>query len=528
MTLNLSPGRRRLGRAGLALDRTREVARPALAVAGLVATVACAHSAREVPVDHSQGALAAEHDRQVDEKLAQIEATLEHNRELEDKLTQLLSRLEQLEQRVAADGGRPSRARAPEPDRTRTYAVAVDGNPSVGRADALITIVEGYEYACFYCNKARATLAELAQTYGADLRIVYKPFIVHPSVATASALAACAAHKQGRFQQMDRLLWEKSFAAKTFDVSVARDGQAAQQCWESATGCPVVTGLARELGLSVSRFRADMKGPCMDELAKEQAALRQLGMSATPGFFINGRWLSGAQDASIFRALIDEELAKAKERIANGTPRARYYETWVMQPVAEAPTQVPPPRQEDLARYLQGVPGTGQLLAEIRTSMGSLHCELYPDKAPLTVANFVGLATGQKTWQGNGAVQAGKPFYDGLIFHRVIPGFMIQGGDPAGDGSGGPGYDFVNEISPGLGHVAGALSMANAGPDTNGSQFFITETDRHELDGNYSVFGRCKEVSLVAKITAVARDGADKPLQPVTIDGITFSRGRRI
>lgn len=187
------------------------------------------------------------------------------------------------------------------------------------------------------------------------------------------------------------------------------------------------------------------------------------------------------------------------------------------------------PVEADLAEYTKDITGDGKLLAEIKTSMGVFHCELYGDKAPLTVANFVGLATGKKPWLSNsGEVQTGKPFYNGLTFHRVIPGFMIQGGDPAGNGTGGPGYRFKNETSKELGHVPGAMSMANAGPDTNGSQFFITEVARNELDGGYSVFGRCKEADLVKKITGVERDGRDMPATPVTIDSITFSRGAGI
>lgn len=192
--------------------------------------------------------------------------------------------------------------------------------------------------------------------------------------------------------------------------------------------------------------------------------------------------------------------------------------------------EVRAPVIEDLATYTKDLTGDGKtLLAEIKTSMGVFHCELYADKAPLTVANFVGLATGQKPWRGlDGQVVKGKPFYNGLTFHRVIPGFMIQGGDPAGNGTGGPGYQFKNETTPGVGHVPGAMSMANAGPDTNGSQFFITEQARNELDGGYSVFGRCKETDLVKKITGVPRGAGDMPNTPVTIDSIAFSRGEAL
>jgi peptidyl-prolyl cis-trans isomerase A (cyclophilin A) len=185
------------------------------------------------------------------------------------------------------------------------------------------------------------------------------------------------------------------------------------------------------------------------------------------------------------------------------------------------------PVAADLAVYLKAVKGTGTLRAELDTSMGTFHCVLFEADTPMTVANFVGLATGQKPWinPASQATMKGTPFYNGLIFHRVISDFMVQGGDPLGQGIGGPGYQFDDEIKPNLKlDAAGILAMANAGPGTNGSQFFITEKATPWLTGRHTVFGKCDEVDLVKKITGVPKDGSDKPLTPVTIKKVTILR----
>jgi peptidyl-prolyl cis-trans isomerase A (cyclophilin A) len=189
--------------------------------------------------------------------------------------------------------------------------------------------------------------------------------------------------------------------------------------------------------------------------------------------------------------------------------------------------EVGPPDASDLAGYTRAIKGKGALIATIATSQGTLHCQLFDDKAPATVANFVGLATGQKPWidPRSGRTVRGKPFYDGLSFHRVIPHFMIQGGDPLGNGTGGPGYKFSDEIASDLTHQPGTLAMANAGPDTNGSQFFINEVETGWINGHYTIFGRCKEVDVVTRIAGVPRGAADKPDAPITIARITFARG---
>lgn len=170
----------------------------------------------------------------------------------------------------------------------------------------------------------------------------------------------------------------------------------------------------------------------------------------------------------------------------------------------------------------------GPLYATIKTSMGDIVVHLFDDKAPKTVANFVDLATGKKEWTDPKTGQKVKrPFYNGIIFHRVIPGFMIQGGDPLGNGMGGPGYDFEDEFNPDLRHSkAGILSMANRGPNTNGSQFFITVRAVPQLDGRHAVFGEVvKGQEVVNAIVNTPRDPNDKPLKDVVIKEIVVSRG---
>ena len=173
--------------------------------------------------------------------------------------------------------------------------------------------------------------------------------------------------------------------------------------------------------------------------------------------------------------------------------------------------------------------GAGQktpgLYAEFDTTMGKFVCRLFPDEAPKTVANFVGLAEGTKEFadpaSGN---KLKKAFYDGLIFHRVIPNFMIQGGDPTGTGRGGPGYKFEDEFNAKLKFdKPGKLAMANSGPNTNGSQFFITTAATPWLDGRHSIFGQVVEgQEIVNKISMTERNAQDRPLKDVSIKKIVI------
>jgi peptidyl-prolyl cis-trans isomerase A (cyclophilin A) len=170
----------------------------------------------------------------------------------------------------------------------------------------------------------------------------------------------------------------------------------------------------------------------------------------------------------------------------------------------------------------------------IDTTMGRMVCKLFDKQAPVASANFVGLAEGSKDWVDATTQKKihHQPFYNGVTFHRVIPGFMIQGGDRLGTGTGDAGYLFANEVDPSLNFdVAGRLAMANAGPGpdgtgTNGSQFFITEVPYPDLNGGYTIFGQCDEhsVLIVASIARVDRDAQDKPREPVIINKVTVVR----
>ncbi len=177
---------------------------------------------------------------------------------------------------------------------------------------------------------------------------------------------------------------------------------------------------------------------------------------------------------------------------------------------------------KDLSYVMAGLAAAGALFAGmvraesaepraiIETTMGRIVVTLYRSQAPKTVENFITLAK--------------KGFYNGIIFHRVIPGFMVQTGDPTGTGRGGPGYTFADEFAPGLRHdSAGTLSMANAGPNTSGSQFFITVAATPWLDGKHAIFGRVTEgQDVVERIVAVKRNAQDRPLEDVKMTSVTI------
>jgi peptidyl-prolyl cis-trans isomerase A (cyclophilin A) len=214
--------------------------------------------------------------------------------------------------------------------------------------------------------------------------------------------------------------------------------------------------------------------------------------------------LAACRDAPPEPDSIRNDPATARQFPASGDPRHGEY---------------------SLADATKDLPGTDPLVATIDTSNGKLTCRLYDDKAPLTVANFIGLARGTRPWKdpvSNAWVT--KPAYDGTTFHRIIKGFMIQGGDAKGNGTGEPGYVVKDEVWPGAKHDRpGLMCMANRGKDTNGAQFFITDAAAAHLDGGYTIFGECSPEATVHAIANVPVRG-EAPISKVVINSVTIAR----
>ena len=171
------------------------------------------------------------------------------------------------------------------------------------------------------------------------------------------------------------------------------------------------------------------------------------------------------------------------------------------------------------------VAGDGELRASIKTNRGTMLVRLFEKEVPRTVANFVALASGTVEWSDPKGGKTMRPLYSGTIFHRVIPDFMIQGGDPLGTGRGEPGYTFPDEVEQGLPFDrAGLIATANRGPNTNGSQFFITDGPAPHLDGRWTIFGSCDDTEVVSAIARMPRGQMDRPVEPVVLERVTIQR----
>jgi peptidyl-prolyl cis-trans isomerase A (cyclophilin A) len=208
-------------------------------------------------------------------------------------------------------------------------------------------------------------------------------------------------------------------------------------------------------------------------------------------------------------------------------PRVPEKKKVTAKPVAEVKVSPEDPVKGkwSLTDATKGLPAGKQIVATIETDLGSLECKLVDDKAPITVANFVGLARGIRPWKTPEGKWEKKPAYDGTIFHRIIKGFMIQGGDAQKDGTGEAGYVIPDEVWEGANHDrAGLLCMANRGPNTNSAQFFITDDAAEHLDSGYTIFGECGPVATVHSIAGVATHPGDRPKTPPVIKKITVTR----
>jgi protein-disulfide isomerase len=272
----------------------------------LVVLAACAHQ---------------QHDAQLEQRLAVIEQRLDAQQRAIDEarhhdsdveLSALAAQVEALRAEIAGlQAVKKPTPRRPEPDRALTYGVPVGTAPTVGSPKAKVTLIMVGEFGCPYCRRAWDTVEDLRKKYGADLRVAYKSFIVHPKIATVAANAACAAAHQGKFHEMAELLWVRAFDARKFDQ-------------------PDIDAIAKAAGLNMKRYQADIAGPCPAEVRAENAEMAKFGVGATPSFFINGRYLAGALPIESFSALIDEELAKANAAIKAGVKPEKLYDTEVV------------------------------------------------------------------------------------------------------------------------------------------------------------------------------------------------------
>lgn len=300
-----------------------------------------------------------------------------------------------------------------------------------GAEDAAVTIVVYNDFQCTSCNYLTMSL-RLLEEHAGDVRFVYRsyPYPAYFDKGELAARAGDAAARQGRFWQMHDLLFERQI--EWVDLPVG-----SFEGW--------VTDRAGEIGLDQARFTADFNNPeTIQRVEKEIEEGARIGIPNLPFILLNGQIYRGPSDYEAFNQVIN--LIKLGER----------------QFVACPAMTIDPGKQ---------------YIATLETEKGNIVVQLYPDKAPLAVNSFVYLA--HQGW------------YDGITFHRVLPGFVAQTGDPSATGQGNPGYLFKNEIVPGLMFDrAGLVGMANSGPDTNGSQFFITYAPAPALDGKYTIFGK--------------------------------------
>jgi cyclophilin family peptidyl-prolyl cis-trans isomerase/protein-disulfide isomerase len=309
----------------------------------------------------------------------------------------------------------------------------------LGAESAAVTIVEYSDFQCPYCAEFASVMDDLLEKYPDDLRLVFRhyPLVGTPEQpfhdkAALSAQAAEAANKQDKFWEMHDLLFERQSEWVQLPLDDFEE-------W--------LVQAAGDLGLDVEQFSSDLTSPELEALAlKAWEDALEIGIPHTPFLLINSRIWPTNVPANIETVSALVEMTKLEER--------QFTEC--------------PPMVIDTAK---------QYIATLHTTKGDIVVELLTADAPLAVNSFVFLA--QNNW------------FDGVMFHRVLPGFVAQSGDPTGTGYGGPGYAFENEVSPDLNFDrSGLVAMANAGADSNGSQFFITYAPLPDLDGGYTIFGQ--------------------------------------
>jgi cyclophilin family peptidyl-prolyl cis-trans isomerase/protein-disulfide isomerase len=331
----------------------------------------------------------------------------------------------------------------PDPTLTALFPLPTAEDWSIGNPDAKLTLTVYSDFQCPYCSELDPVLAQLAKENPEDVRVIFRhfPLPMHDK-AKLAAQAAEAAGKQGKFFEMGAYLFANQ---STWATMVISDFE------------KFLVSAAKLVGLDTAKFEADRKS---DEVVKKiddaQKEGLSKGISGTPFVLINGRDYQGPRDLDSFKSIL--KLISLEKRQFNKCPEMTI----------------------NVAKKYS---------ATLKTEKGDIVIQLFADKAPIAVNSFVFLAR-------NG-------WFDNVTFHRVIPGFVAQTGDPSGTGGGNPGYFFANESSDLKYDKAGVVGMANAGPNTNGSQFFITYGPVSQLDGGYTIFGQVVEgMDIAQKLTS--------------------------
>jgi protein-disulfide isomerase len=244
-----------------------------------------------------------------------------------EKLDRLSARLDAFEQQLAkrpAGRGNAQPAQPRGPDPSAVYSVPIDASdPIKGPASAKVTIVEAAEFACPFCRLAEPTMDQIAKEYGAEVRFVFKHYVVHPDTATTPALATCAAQRQGKFWEMKAAIWESAW-----DMSSGRPRMKDR----TLLGEENMVKLADTIGLDVGKFKADLAGAeCKSLLNKQQQTMAAVGVDGTPAFYVNGRPISGALPFEQFKVIIDQEMKKADDAIKAGAKPEEYYQKFVVE-----------------------------------------------------------------------------------------------------------------------------------------------------------------------------------------------------